>query len=211
MISIESLGLDVDNQPLFSNMNLDVKPGEKWMITGPSGTGKTSLFKLILGFEQPKTGKISVNGLPVDKNCIRSIRQHIFYLSQDVDMMEGTCLSVLSDILDFNRAKGIFPKDKQGPLPGMVQPHLEFLELAPSFLSKQISSLSGGERQRFGLMIGFMLNRPVWLLDEPTSALDDALKEKIALRILSMDLTLLVISHDRVWGDQPGIQIKRWN
>jgi ABC-type bacteriocin/lantibiotic exporter with double-glycine peptidase domain len=86
MISLESVSLDIDNTQIFSDLNLCVKENEKFLIQGRSGMGKTSLFRLILGFEQPQSGQILVNGLPLDKNHITRIRQQIFYLSQDIDL-----------------------------------------------------------------------------------------------------------------------------
>ena len=76
-------------------------------------------------------------------------------------------------------------------------------------LEQNIKDLSGGERQRVGLLIGFLLDRPVWLLDEPTSALDDAMKRKVSKFILGQDKTIVIISHDDVWKQHKEIKIKR--
>ena len=203
MISFESVSLDIDSTPIFSGLTLSIQKNEKLLILGRSGIGKTSLFRLLLGFQQPRSGKILVNGLCLQKDPIHQIRQHIFYLSQDIDLMNDTILRLLTEIWESNF-------HRQLPLEEM-HTHLAFLELSPNILQKQTQDLSGGERQRLGLLIGFLLDRPVWLLDEPTSALDDAMKKKISDHILSLDKTIVIISHDLIWRDNPLVRIERWS
>jgi putative ABC transport system ATP-binding protein len=202
MISIESVSHDIGNARIFSNLNLGVNEKEKVLILGKSGLGKTSLFRLILGFEQPGSGKILVNGLNLDKNHVHQIRQQLFYLSQDIDLRNETILGIVKDIWEFNFAKELCHEE--------INRQLTFLELSPGILQKRTGELSGGERQRIGLLIGFLLDRPIWLLDEPTSALDDAMKKKIAAHILSLDKTLVIISHDHCWQDS-SVRIERWS
>ncbi len=92
-----------------------------------------------------------------------------------------------------------------------INRQLTFLELSPGILQKRTGELSGGERQRIGLLIGFLRDRPIWLLDEPTSALDDAMKKKIANHILSLEKTMVIISDDHCWQDHSTVRIERWS
>ena len=203
MISFESVSLDIDNSKIFSDLDLCVSKNEKFLIQGRSGMGKTSLFRLILGFDQPRAGQIKVNGLPLDKAHINQIRQQIFYLSQDIDLKDEVIIRLVTEILEFNFPRKL-PMKK-------INKFLTFLELPPEILQKRTKDISGGERQRIGLLIGFLLDRPIWLLDEPTSALDDAMKEKISSHILSLDKTIVIISHDPVWKNTSIVKIKRWS
>ncbi|MCP4718969.1 MAG: ATP-binding cassette domain-containing protein [Desulfobacteraceae bacterium] len=203
MISFESVSHDIGNTRIFSDLNLCVDKNEKVLILGKSGLGKTSLFRLILGFEQPESGQIMVNGLNLDKTHIHQIRQKIFYLSQDIDLKDEIIGQLLTDIWGFNFSSKLSREE--------INQQLIFLELSPGTLQKRTRDLSGGERQRIGLMIGFLLDRPIWLLDEPTSALDDAMKKKIARHILSLDKTCVLISHDHCWQDNSTIRIERWS
>lgn len=203
MISFESVSLDIDNTRIFSNLNLCVNEKEKLLILGRSGMGKTSLFKLILGFEQPLSGEIRVNGLRVQQNSIHQIRQQVFYLSQDIDLMNDLVIRVLTEVWEFNFG-GKLPMEK-------IDATMALLELPPAILQKKTKDLSGGERQRVGLLIGYLLDRPIWLLDEPTSALDDAMKNKISGHILSLEKTIVLISHDPVWKENPLVRIERWS
>ncbi len=202
MISFESVSHTIGNTQIFSDRSLCLGKNEKVLILGKSGIGKTSLFRLILGFEQPESGKILVNGLTLDKNHIYRIRQQLFYLSQDIDLKDEIILGLLTNIWEFNFAKKLCQEE--------IHQQLTFLELSPDILQKRTRELSGGERQRIGLMIGFLLNRSIWLLDEPTSALDDAMKKKIANHILSLDKTCVIISHDHCWQDHSAVRIERW-
>jgi putative ABC transport system ATP-binding protein len=203
MISFEKVSHGIGNTAIFSDMNLVVKKSEKVLILGKSGMGKTSLFRLLLGFEQPQSGQICVNGLDLNKDHIHEIRQQIFYLSQDIDLKEGIIRKLIEDIWEFNFSKEL-PQEE-------LNRQLGFLELSPSILHKRTRDLSGGERQRIGLLLGFLLDRPIWLLDEPTSALDDVMKKKIATKILSLDKTCVIISHDHGWQDNSIIRIERWS
>ena len=203
MISFESVNHHIGSTKIFSDRSLWVDKNEKVLILGKSGLGKTSLFRLILGFEQPGSGKIRVNGLTLDTDHIHQIRQQLFYLSQDVDLKDDIIFPLLTDIWEFNFSKHLSQQE--------IHQHLTFLELSPDILEKRTRELSGGERQRIGLMIGFLLDRPIWLLDEPTSALDDAMKTKIATHILSLDKTCVIISHDPCWQDKSAIRIERWS
>lgn len=202
MISIEDVNYTMDGHPVLSGFSMEINPGEKMLIKGRSGTGKTSLFRLLLGFTQPDKGIIRINGLPLDKAHIREIRNHVFYLSQDVDLPHESGRTLIERLERLNKDCPL--------LMGSLDGFLAFLDLPPALLDKKISILSGGERQRLGLLLGFLLDRPVWLLDEPTSALDDAMKEIVANRITALDKTILVVSHDRVWEKQPDILKFDW-
>jgi UDP-glucose/iron transport system ATP-binding protein len=203
VISFESVSHGTGNTPIFSNLSLHAKKNEKVLILGKSGIGKTSLFRLILGFAQPESGIILVNGRGVVKDHIHQIRQEIFYLSQDIDLRDDFILRLLTQVWEFNFSKEL-PMDK-------VNRHLIFLELSLDILQKRTRELSGGERQRIGLLMGFLLDRPIWLLDEPTSALDDAMKKKIATHILSLAKTMIIISHDHCWQDNLIVRIEGWS
>jgi len=203
MISFESISLDIDDAQIFSGLNLYVNENEKFLIQGRSGMGKTSLLRLILGFEQPKSGHITINGLPLDKTNIYQIRKQIFYLSQDIDLKDEIIIRLLTEILEYN-----FPSE---PPLKKINNHLTFLELPQGILQKRTRDISGGERQRIGLLIGLLLDRPIWLLDEPTSSLDDAMKEKISAHVLSLNKTIVIISHDPVWKNNSKVTIKRWS
>ena len=202
MIKFESVYLKQNSKEIFTGFDLFVKKDEKILITGKSGIGKTTLFKILLGFETIDKGKVNFNGLDITKEHIKEIRQQIFYLSQDIDLKDGIVNDVLDEILEYNllknRDKTKFAKLKN------------FLDLDDAIFSQTIKELSGGERQRIGLLICFLLDRSVWLLDEPTAAIDDSMKKKVADYIIDQNKTIIIISHDSIFKENEKIRIERW-
>lgn len=204
MIQLSNVSLSRNHKQIFSDFNFAVAEGEKRLIIGSSGKGKTSLLKLILGFEQPDQGDVRINRLSVTPSHIHSVRDHLFYLSQDVDLPNET----LTTFLD-----GIFLPETDAALSrrsSEVNEWFSFFELDPSLLQQQCTNLSGGERQRVGLIVGLLLDRPVWLLDEPTAALDQQMKEKVVSTLLDTNKTMIIVSHDAVWQKPDRVIMERW-
>ncbi|MEN8211362.1 MAG: ATP-binding cassette domain-containing protein, partial [Thermodesulfobacteriota bacterium] len=190
VIKFDSACLSFQGKEILTNFDLTILKNEKVLIQGKSGIGKTTLFKLLLGFGTIDSGDVFFMGLKIGKAHINQIREQIFYLSQDIDLRDGIVNNLINEILRANSI--IYKNDKFNGL-------LNFLDLNIEILEQNVKDLSGGERQRVGLLICFLLDRPVWLLDEPTSALDDVMKKKIADFILDLDKTVIIISHDNVW------------
>ncbi|MFH2057375.1 MAG: ATP-binding cassette domain-containing protein [Pseudomonadota bacterium] len=201
MILLDSISLVYNQKQLFYNKTMQVDKNEKRLLQGKSGVGKTSLLKLILGFESLDSGMIFVNQDPVDPVHIKKIRKQIFYLSQDIDLKKGMVLNFLEELLT-NAGKTVDSYQ--------LDDWLSFLDLDKKILNQDSADLSGGERQRLGLVIGFLLDRPIWLLDEPTSALDQEMKEKVVQKILTMEKTMIIVSHDDIWHQNNTIYIERW-
>ncbi|RLB99398.1 MAG: ABC transporter ATP-binding protein [Deltaproteobacteria bacterium] len=202
MIKFKSVYLKRKSKEIFSGLDFFVQKNEKVLIQGKSGIGKTTLFKVLLGFETIDKGKVSFNDLDIVKEHIKNIRRQIFYLSQDIDLRNERVNLFLDEVLEQNDLKN---QDKTH-----LMDLLNFLDLSSKILNQTVTELSGGERQRIGLLICFLLDRPVWLLDEPTSALDDIMKKKIADYVMDQEKTIVLISHDDVWKENNAVKIERW-
>ncbi len=200
MIKFESVHLKQKEKTIFTDLDFDVQKNDKILIQGKSGTGKTTLFRTILGFESIDKGSVIFNGRAVTREHIRNIRKEIFYLSQDIDLKNENVGTLIDEACEHNSVKG---RDNK-----RFAKLLTFLELDEPILDQRVEQLSGGERQRIGLLLGFLLDRPVWLLDEPTSALDNGMKKKIADHILDLPKTIVIISHDDVWNHDKRLTIK---
>ena len=189
MISLENISHSYCGKTIFSDYTLHIEKGEKVLLFSQSGTGKTTLMKMILGFVTPDKGKITVDDLPLSRSTVRAVRRKISYISQGIDFEKITIRQLIEEISllseDFNM--------------NMFKEYSELFNIHS--WDKEAGLLSGGEKQRLGLSIGLALCRPILLLDEITSGLDDELKLKVKDIVLKQDKTSLIISHDSVWRD----------
>lgn len=194
MISWENSCLQFQNKELFKNLNIKIEKNEKVILNSKSGSGKTTLIKTAIGLSKLDSGRVTIDNIELKPENLNDIRKKIFYLDQDVSLPELTLSTLLDEIFCYKLNKGLQYSKKK------LLEHLNTFELNEEILNKNIKELSGGERQRVGIIIGLLLNRPIWLLDEPTSALDKTLKEKVKDTILSLPITAIVISHDSCWN-----------
>ncbi len=200
MIEFKNVSVSFDGKNLFSGLNLFISKGDKIVITGKSGLGKSTLLKLILGFAMPDNGFIYFNGLKIDRHSVWNVRKSTAFVTQNCDIGEGPVISQIKKYFDYksNRHHSI---EKLNQL-------LDYFLLSRDLLNKNIEELSGGERQRFGIITALLLNREVFLLDEITSALDSDLKKLTADYFLNNpNLTVIAISHDEIWQKNPNVKL----
>lgn len=193
LIKYENIGISFENKKILSGFNLSIKKNQKVLLRGKSGVGKTTLFKMLLGFIRPTEGTLYFQDQKIDSKTCWETRKRISYVSQDTDLGEGKVKNLLNDIFSYEINKEKLDHEK-------LWIFMQELELEGSILNQHFQELSGGEKQRIGILISLLLNRNIYLLDEITSALDMNLKKKVTDYFLAReDLTLLVISHDREW------------
>ena len=202
MIKFNNIHLSYNGKEVIHNLSFEIKQGEKAAISGKSGSGKSSLFSMLLGFIEPGEGQITFDGVPVDEKSAWDIRKRTAYIDQDVSIGSGR----IPDILDFvsvlkTNVQLDYTNKKFNDL-------LKYFELNSDLIGKNVEDLSGGERQRLAIVISVLLERNIFLLDEVTSALDKHLKNKVVdYFVRREDWTCLVISHDPVWIDNPSVKV----
>lgn len=195
------MSLKFSEKIIFDNFTLEVKEGRKILLSGESGRGKTTLFKTALGFVIPDSGLITVNSTPLKSSSAELVRSAIYYLDQDVSLPAVTVGEYFTTLMEYRGNRNlIWDQEKLKAL-------TEEFKMPCGLSAKHISELSGGERQRLGLITGFMLNRPLWLLDEPTSALDHSLKDLTVKKVSEYVKTALVISHDSCWKESEVMEV----
>lgn len=193
LIKYENIGISFENRKILSGFNLTVKKNQKILLRGKSGTGKTTLLKILLGFTKPLEGTIYFKNRVIDSKTCWEARKEIAYVVQDTDLGEGKVKSLLDDVFSYRANKEKLDHEK-------LRVFMRELELEDDILEKDFQELSGGEKQRIGILIALLLDRNIYLLDEVTSALDAKLKKKIADYFLAREnWTLLIVSHDREW------------
>lgn len=177
---------------ILREFSFEINPGDKVNIAGPSGIGKTTLFKLLLGFELPDSGCIEVNSKALEGSQIWAVRQQVAYVSQDLNIGLGTVNQLFAETLSYKNNEHL-KQDAQTHIAEL----LKLFELPQPTLAKNLSELSGGEKQRIAIVNALLLQRKVFFLDEISSALDASLKEKVLSFFLGNPaFTVLYISHD---------------
>lgn len=191
MINFKNISLKFNDKIILNNFNLIVNTGEKILISGVSGKGKTTLLKLLLGFSTPNSGSILVDNLELNEQTINIIRNKIGYMPQSTPFLNVKVEKLIHTI--FNYKENLKTKLDMSIL---IQTLKEF-NLDSNILSKNINQLSGGEKQRLAFVIIILLDRKIWILDEITSSLDQDMKEKVINYILNTNKTVILVSHDK--------------
>lgn len=201
LIEFSNINLKYEDKTIFKDFNLSIEEGEKVIILGKSGNGKSSLIKMLLGFQSFDSGSIIYNNKIVLDSDFRNLRNNFAYVNQDVTLRQGNVRGVLKEISEFsnNTYNGDFD-DKLA----------DYFDFGVSLLDKNVEELSGGERQRLGIIIAIMLDRPIFLLDEVTSSLDRALKEKTVNYFVESRKTVISISHDSQWSENSKFRKVEW-
>ena len=194
-ISIEQVSYSYDDaKPVFQNFSLNISWKNITALVWPSGGGKSTLVKLISGYIRPDAWNIIVDGQKLSDTSLKSYYQHIWYLTQEPSVFDGT---VKENLLYAVVGE---PSDKE--IQKIIKlAHCEFIYELPDGIDTEIGErgikLSGWQKQRLAIAKIFLKNPQIIILDEPTSALDSLSEKKIteAMHNLFRDRTVLVIAH----------------
>lgn len=182
-----------DHEPwILDKVDLDVAPGEFICLQGPSGQGKTTLLKLILGFEDPQKGKILVDGVELRHFGIRTLRSHIGVVMQDDQLFAGT----IADNISFFDMEADMERVEEAARQACIHDEIMSLPMGyRTFTGDLGSALSGGQRQRV-LLARALYRRPrILVLDEGTANLDAATEKSIMDTIARLEITRIVVAH----------------
>ncbi len=182
------------SKPLFKDLSLHIKPGEKVGLVGHSGGGKTTLTKLILRLMDLNSGQIMIDGSNVAKVAQQDLRAKVAYVPQEPLMFHRS----IADNIRYGRLGAT--QQEVETAAKMAHAH-EFIRDLPkgyeTLVGERGTKLSGGQRQRVAIARSMLKNAPILLLDEATSALDSESEKLIqaALWKLMEGKTALVIAH----------------
>lgn len=183
-----------DHNQVFHNLNLSIKPGEKVAIVGPSGGGKTTLCNLIPRFYDVTKGNIYIDGENVKKFTLKSLRQNIGMVQQDVYLFSGTIFDNISYGKNGATREEVMEAAKKA---GAHEFIIKLKDGYDTYVGERGVKLSGGQKQRISIARVFLKNPPMIILDEATSALDNESEFAVAksLAKLSEGRTTLTIAH----------------
>jgi len=185
-----------DKSPYILNgINLNIKPMETIIIQGHIGSGKSTLFKLLLKFITNYEGEILINSRSNKNMNIDDLREKIMYIPQHPNLFNRTLKENLLYGVDNYTIDDILNKLNKV---GLTDIHNKFKSILDNKVGKLGSQLSGGQRQLVWILRSMFNNSKMVILDEPTSSLDDESKKKIMklIKEISNERNLVIITHD---------------
>jgi ATP-binding cassette subfamily B protein RaxB len=190
-VSDLTFGYDSD-EPVLRDFTLDVAPGEMVALQGPSGTGKTTVLKLIAGLLPATHGSIRWSGIELARLSPRCIQQALAFVFQDEELLEGDILSNVTLFEEHPDVRRVWEACRIAQIFDEVQAMPMRLQ---TMVGERGSALSGGQRQRL-LIARALYHRPrILLLDEATSQLDVANEKAIHAALRRLGLTVILVSH----------------
>ncbi len=192
-VNFAYVGTDKTRSGLFEDFSLDIKPGEKIALVGHSGSGKTSLTKLLFRFFEPQQGKILFDGQDAKDFTLSSLRNQISLVPQQPELFHRTVRENI--LLGAEVKEDVLRKAAEN------SGSLDFIQSLPEQFETMVGErgvkLSGGEKQRIALARAFLEDAPIVVLDEATSALDSITEKQIQTAIFELieKKTAIVIAH----------------
>tara|TARA_B100002052_G_scaffold59212_1_gene52212 strand:+ start:944 stop:2710 length:1767 start_codon:yes stop_codon:yes gene_type:complete len=183
-----------DRSEIINGLNIEIKPGTTQAIVGPTGSGKTTLIRLLLRFHDPTSGKILLDGKDLKSLKMKDLRSAISLVTQTITLFPGTVMQNIA------YGKAGATEEEIIEAAKVAEAH-SFIMSLPDGYNTQIGEgghkLSGGQRQRLSIARAVLKDAPILVLDEATSSVDNETEEALqkSLEIISKDRTTIVIAH----------------
>lgn len=195
MIVVDKLTKYFDNVPAVKNVSFEVREGERLVLLGTSGSGKTTTLRMINRLIEPSSGNVYINGKSIFSQPAEQLRRSIGYVLQNHGLFPH--YTVAENIAVVPRLLGWDKENTQRRVISL----LKKLQLPPErFGNAYPEQLSGGQQQRIGLARAVAANPPILLMDEPFGALDPVTRANIRKEFMELDelkkRTILLVTHD---------------
>ena len=178
----------------LKDFSCKISAGEKVVVIGRIGSGKTTLQKLLLGLYQPTDGAVLIDGVDLRQLDPADLRRNIGYVSQDPILFYGTLRDNISIGAPYADDAAIMAAAEIAGLTEFVNRHPEGFDM---LIGERGESLSGGQRQSVAIARAFLMDPPILLLDEPTSAMDFSSEQQFKQRLgaFAGHKTVIVVTH----------------
>ena len=195
MIYLKHVYKAYKNQPVLSDINLEIQDGEFFVLIGSSGCGKTTLLKMLNKLNTVDKGEVIIDGTDVRKLPEAELPSKIGYVVQENGLFPHM---TVADNIELSMKLSKFPKDK---LEIRRNEMMEMVDLDPmTYADKFPSQLSGGQRQRVNIARAFAADPPIILMDEPFSALDPVTRTELQDEVYKLHnrfkKTIVMVTHD---------------
>jgi ATP-binding cassette subfamily B protein len=183
-----------ERQPVMENLSLTIPQGTTTAIVGTTGSGKSTLIKLLLRFYELKRGKITLDGLDLQDIIIYDLRKAIGLVSQEVFLFHGTVRENIAYGSPDATLEEIIMAAKMAEADQFI---LQLPYGYETIVGERGQKLSGGQRQRLSIARAILKNPPILILDEATSAVDNETESAIArsLKKITKHRTTIMIAH----------------
>ncbi|MGE5138087.1 MAG: ABC transporter ATP-binding protein, partial [Rudaea sp.] len=193
-ISFENVHYSYGNRWALRGVSFEVRRGETVALFGPTGAGKSTIFSLLLRFNAPTTGEISIDGMPLEQVPPGEWRQQLAWVPQRPHLLHKS----IFENIRLARPDATFEDVKQAAREAQLEEFIHSLpEAYETVVGEHGARLSGGEAQRLALARAFLRDAPILLLDEPTSSVDPETEAHLqrATERLMAGRTVVVIAH----------------
>jgi len=196
-LSVEALsvGAPGDQRPIVHDATFAIEAGQAVGVIGPSGSGKSSLVRALVGVWQPLRGKVRLDGAALDQWSPEILGRHIGYLPQDVELFAGTIAQNISRFEDNPSPDDIIAAAREARVHEMI---IGMKDGYDTQIGDQGSVLSAGQAQRIALARALYGNPFLVVLDEPNSNLDsegDAALSKAVLSVRARGGVVVIVAH----------------
>jgi ATP-binding cassette subfamily B protein len=193
-VAFENVSFSYNGTPVLKDISFRALPGETVAIVGLTGSGKTTLTRLINRIFDSDSGRVLVDGIDVKEWSLESLRSQISTIEQDIFLFSRT----LKENIAFGHAKATQEAIERAAIEAQAHGFIsDFPEGYETTIGERGVTLSGGQRQRIAIARAFLTDPRILILDDSTSAIDSATEDEIqrAMHKISKERTTFIITH----------------